>query len=250
MCSLPRGFCSRSMIIGQYFLAFIPGWYCWLAECYGGDNENIFPVRNVMYIPISCCHPVPSRSNVETTQNPESTMWYHSFAGFIRGRAFCVTAVTEVFLYTFPFTPGTGVLVFITQKLVESWDSLVALTAMKGLKFHLCLECTCIVQLPEAHPCWLFAFSLEMTTISSPETLFCRCFLVGKGSAGGRSASCLMGWPVSAKCSMTPHLEKLQIIVLFCSWQEKTRSNKCVTELRYIPLSSSFCCGYPSVVFP
>lgn len=44
------------------------------------------------------------------------------------------------FCCTFPFRTGTDVLVFIIQKLVESTDSLIALTAMKGLKCHPCLE--------------------------------------------------------------------------------------------------------------
>lgn len=246
MCFLPMDFCSRSSIIGQEFLAFIPVWYCSLAECYGGDNKNLFfPVRNVTYITVSSCHPIPYRSSVDTIQNLESTMWYHSFAGLIRGRAFCVTTVIELSLCTFPFTTGTDVLVFVIQKLVESWESLIALTVMKGLKFHLCLEVN------------------MHSSASRSESLLVGCFLIRNGnhklswdfvlqvSPGGQRVSwwwqCRRVHGMACFCKMQLDFKSgvIQTIALFCSWKEKTRSNKCVTALRCIALSFSFCCGYP-----
>lgn len=36
-------------------------------------------------------------------------------------------------------------------------------------------------------PCWLFAFTSEVVTISSPATLSCKCSQFDKGSSGGGS---------------------------------------------------------------
>lgn len=101
-----------------------------------------FPVRNVMYIPVSPCHlgTMPSRYNAETTHNLESTVWCYSSAGFIRTEPSVLRLwlnIPLVVLFPAQLAPMS---VFIIQKLVESWDSLVALTAVKGLKFHPCLE--------------------------------------------------------------------------------------------------------------
>lgn len=164
----------------------------------------------------------------------------------MRVRAFCVTTVIELSLYsTSPFTTGTDILVFTILKLVDSWGSLVVQTAKKGLMFHLCW-----VELWEVNPWWLFAFTSEMTTTNSPGTLSCKCSLIDKGSAGGGSP---MSHGMAFFCKMqldSKSRKEIQLIVLFCSWKEKTRSNKHVTELRCVPVSFAVVDTPNSVAFP
>lgn len=59
MCSLPMDFCRRSRIIDQEFLVFIPVWCCGLAECYGGDNENLSSCKKYLLHPVTWCFPGP-----------------------------------------------------------------------------------------------------------------------------------------------------------------------------------------------
>ena len=156
-----------------------------------------------------------------------------------------LTTVIELSLCIFSFTAGTDLLMLIIQKFVEIWDSLVALTAMKGLRVHLGLEVNIHSSAARSEFLLVICFYIRNGNNKLSWGFVLQVFPCGQRVSWWWKCQTSQGMACFCKMQLGSKFGEIQIIALLCVWEEKTRANKCVTELRCSPLSFSFYCGYP-----